>query len=97
MICVCGNDFDEKKGFFYMEGKLLSYCSPKCATDIFEAIAKSWKMWVCCDYCGIGFDKAAGYPMSVEGELIANYCSKSCRSNAAQKIISLLEKTGRED
>jgi hypothetical protein len=48
-----------------------------------------------CNTCGKIINKNTKISMSVDGEIIARYCSKVCRSKAAQKMIQALEETGR--
>ena len=50
-----------------------------------------------CNYCGSIISKGKNIPMLAQCEVIANYCSKDCRSKAASQMIGSLEKSGREE
>lgn len=50
-----------------------------------------------CNYCGKSISKGNNFAMKAQGEVIANYCSKDCRSKVASQMIGSLEESGRED
>jgi hypothetical protein len=56
---------------------------------IFERGGKS----MICSFCEKKYSSKKGVSMSVDGQVIANYCSTECRSKAAKKIIQGLEES----